>query len=163
MPERIVTTEQERRMLIKLIESQKLPFTANIQRGSIRSYEQNRLQRLWVKEISEQLGDRTPEEARGECKLTIGVPILRAEDEEFRVQYDRLIRPLPYKDKLACMMEPIDLPVTRRMKTDQKTRYLDGIFRLFSEQGVILTIPPDKRFGPKIGVPAQELEKAEGA
>ena len=146
-------------MLIKLIETQKLPFTANIQRGSIRSYEQNRLQRLWCNEISEQLGDRTPEEVRGECKLTIGVPILRAEDEEFRVQYDRLIRPLAYEDKLACMMEPIDLPVTRRMKTAQKNKYLDGIFDLFTKQGVILTIPIDKRFGPSVGVSPGETEK----
>lgn len=156
MPERIVTDEHERRMLIKLIESQKLPFTANIQRGSIRSYEQNRLQRLWVKEISEQLGDRTAEEVRGECKLTIGVPILRAEDEEFRREYDRLIRPLSYEQKLACMREPIDLPVTRRMKSPQKSRYLDGIFQQYTEQGVILTIPIDKRFGPARG----ETEKA---
>lgn len=151
MPERIVTDEYQRKMLIKLIETQKLPFTANIQRGSIRSYEQNRLQRLWVKEIAEQLGDRTAEEVRGECKLTIGVPILRAEDEEFRREYDRLIRPLPYEQKLACMMEPIDLPVTRRMKSPQKSRYLDGIFDMFTKQGVILTIPIDKRFGPMAG------------
>jgi hypothetical protein len=159
MPERIVTDEYQRKMLIKLIEEQKLPFTANIQRGTIRSYEQNRLQRLWVNEIAEQLGDRTAEQVRGECKLTIGVPILRAEDEVFRREYDRLIRPLAYEDKLACMMEPIDLPVTRRMKTPQKSKYLDGIFQTFTEMGVILTIPPDKRYGPAIG----KLEKAGAA
>ena len=151
MTERIVTDERERKLLIKLIEQQKLPFTATIQRGSIRSYEQNRLQRLWVNEIAEQLGDRTAEEVRGECKLTIGVPILRAEDEEFRVKYDKVIRPLSYQDKLACMMEPIDFPVTRRMKTAAKHRYLEGMFQTYTAQGVVLTIPVDKRFGPKIG------------
>lgn len=151
MTTRIIRDEQDRKMLIKLIMSQKLPFVAKVERGGIRSIEQNRLQRLWVNEISEQLGDRTPEEARGECKLTIGVPILRAEDEEFRREYDRLIRPLPYEDKLRCMMEPIDLPVTRRMTTKQKTAYLEGIYRQYAEQGVVLTIPPDKRFGPPVG------------
>lgn len=151
MIERIIKTEQDRKLLLKRIERQKLPFTATIRQGSIRSNQQNKLQRLWINEIAEQLGDRTAEEVRGECKLTIGVPILRAEDEAFRIQYDRLIRPLPYKDKLACMMEPIDLPVTRRMKTGQKTRYLDDIYRLYTEQGVVLTLPPDKQFGPLIG------------
>ncbi len=156
MTERIITDERERRLLIKLIEGQKLPFTATVTRGSIRSYEQNRLQRLWVKEIAEQLGDRTAEEVRGECKLTIGVPMLRSEDEVFRREYDRLIRPLSYADKLACMMEPIDLPVTRRMKTAMKHRYLDEIFRRYSELGVVLTIPVDKRYGPKIGEEVKE-------
>ncbi|HEU4345763.1 MAG TPA: hypothetical protein VFU31_29795 [Candidatus Binatia bacterium] len=156
MTTRIIHDEQDRKMLIKLIMSQKLPFVAKVERGGIRSIEQNRLQRLWMNEISEQLGDRTPEEARGECKLTIGVPILRAEDEEFRREYDRLIRPLPYEDKLRCMMEPIDLPVTRRMKTSQKTKYLEGIYRLFAEQGVVLTIPPDKRFRPPVGEKVKE-------
>lgn len=156
MPERIVTDERERKLLIKLIEKQKLPFTATIKGGSIRSYEQNRLQRLWLNEIAEQLGDRTAEEIRGECKLTIGVPILRAEDEEFRREYDRVIRPLPYEQKMACMREPISLPVTRRMTTSQKHRYLEEIFRTYSEQGVVLTIPIDKRFGP-----ADELAKQE--
>lgn len=151
MVDRIVKDESDRKLLLRRIERQKLPFTVTIRQGSIRSYEQNRLQRLWINEIAEQLGDRTAEEVRGECKLTIGVPILRAEDEIFRREYDRLIRPLAYEDKLACMQEPIDLPVTRRMTTEQKTRYLDGVYRLFTEQGLVLTIPTDQRFGPPIG------------
>jgi hypothetical protein len=145
---RIVRDEQDRKMLIKLIMGQKLPFVAKVERGGIRSIEQNKLQRLWMNEISEQLGDRTAEEVRGYCKLTIGVPIMRAEDDDFCRHYDAIIRPLPYEQKLACMMEPIDLPVTRRMKTSQKHRYLEGIYRHFSEQGVVLTVPLDKRFGP---------------
>lgn len=106
-----------------------------------RTLEQNRLQRQWLNEISEQLGDRTPEEARGYCKLTIGVPILRAENEKFREHYDRVIRPMPYETKLALMMEPFDFPVTRLMTTSQHTKYLDGIQRHFAEQGVLLTSP----------------------
>ena len=42
------------------------------------------------------------------------------------------------------MMEPLDLPVTRIMTTNQKTRYLDAIYRHFVEQGMQLTIPPEK-------------------
>jgi hypothetical protein len=65
MTERIVTDERERRMLIKLIEGQRLPFTATVTRGKHRTYLQNRLQRMWCNEVSEQLGDQTPEEVRG--------------------------------------------------------------------------------------------------
>jgi hypothetical protein len=105
-----------------------------------RSYEQNKLQRMWVKELSEQ-GDMTPEQYRGLCKLTFGVPILRLENDEFREQYDRTIKPLPYEVKLDIMMEPMDFPVTRLMSVKQKSDYLDQIFRHWSQEGFHLTRP----------------------
>jgi hypothetical protein len=64
MTSRIVTTEYERRMFIKLVEGQSLPFTASIVHGKSRTWIQNKLQRKWMQEIAEQLGDRTAEEAR---------------------------------------------------------------------------------------------------
>jgi hypothetical protein len=117
------------------------PFTVEITKGKKRSNEQNHLQRLWINEISAQLGDQTPEEVRGEVKLTLGVPILRAENQKFCDEYDKFIKPLPYETKLAIMMEPLDLPVTRLMTTDQKARYLDAIARHYGAQGIILTQP----------------------
>lgn len=144
MTSRVVETEDGRKMLIRLLERQKLPFTATIETGRKRTVDQNRLQRLWMNEISEQMGE-SPEYWRGYCKLTIGVPILRAENEVFRAKYDEMVRPLPYPTKLAIMSEPLDMPVTRLMTTKQKTTYLDQMFRHFSEQGVILTIPEEKR------------------
>lgn len=144
MADRIIRDEQDRKLLIRFIEQHKLPFTATLTAGQHRTYEQNKLQRLWMTEISQQLGDITPEEARGYCKLTIGVPILRSENEAFRERYDAIVKPLPYEQKLAIMMEPLDLPVTRIMTTKQKTAYLDGVFRHFSEKGIVLTIPPER-------------------
>jgi hypothetical protein len=141
MTSRIVTTEYERKMLIKLVERQSLPFTASLSSGKSRTWVQNKLQRKWMKEVSEQLGDRNPEDVRAYCKLTLGVPILRAENDDFCEKYDRIIRPLDYKVKLELMAEPMDFPVTRLMSTKQFTTYLDTVFRHFSEQGVILTIP----------------------
>ena len=144
MVERIVTSEYERKMLIRLIEGQKkFPFTVNISSGKHRSIEQNRLQRKWVAEIAEQMPGESAEYWRGYCKLRFGVPIMRRDSEAFRERYDAIIRPLPYEHKIAAMMEPLDLPVTRIMKTKQKTEYLDEVFRHFTEQGVILTIPDD--------------------
>jgi hypothetical protein len=144
---RIVETEQAREMLVKFIAGKKVPFTVTLTDGKHRTTDQNRLQRLWVMEISAQLGDRTPEEVRGEMKLTFGVPILRAENEAFRARYDEIVKPLPYEAKLKLMMEPFDFGVTRIMTTRQKTAYLDAVHRHFSEQGVILTNPEDLKLG----------------
>lgn len=128
-------------MLLAWLAEQPLPFTVDVTRGKRRSVEQNRLQRLWLNEIAEQLGDQTPEEIRGYCKLTIGVPILRAANERFRQRYDAVVKRLPYERKLAIMTEPLDLPVTRLMTVKQKTAYLDGVHRHFSERGIVLTDP----------------------
>jgi hypothetical protein len=112
--------------------------------GRRRSSEQNRLQRLWLNEAAEQLGDVTAEELRGYCKLVFGVPILRAENEAFAERYDAVVKPLNYEQKVALMMEPLDMPITRLMNASQKTRYLDQIAKHFAEQGVVLT-DPDRR------------------
>lgn len=138
---RAVHNEVERGLLILLIKERKIPFTVEITEGRRRSTEQNRLQRLWVKEVAEQLGDRTPEEVRGDAKLRFGVPILRAENEIFCEKYDRLIKPKSYEEKIELMMEPMDFPITRLMNVDQKTRYLDAFSRYYSQQGVQLTDP----------------------
>ncbi len=143
MTTRFVETEAERRMLLRFLESQPLPFTVNITKGGKRTLKQNRLQRQWLNEIAEQFGDQTPEEIRGYCKLTIGVPILRAENETFRERYDAVVKPLPYEQKIALMMEPLDFPITRLMTTKQGTAYLDGMHRHFSEKGIVLTDPGD--------------------
>lgn len=144
MVERVVTSEYERQMLIRLLTGHKLPFTANIATGKHRSIEQNRLQRKWVAEIAEQVPGESAEYWRGYCKLRFGVPIMRRDNEAFCVKYDAIIKPMPYEHKIAAMMEPLDLPVTRIMTTKQKTEYLDEIFRHFAEQGVILTTPDDQ-------------------
>jgi hypothetical protein len=138
---RTIETATDRDMAIHLINGRAVPFTLQLFDGRRRSTEQNRLQRLWINEISQQLGDRTPEEVRAECKLTIGVPILRAHNEAFREQYDAVVRPMTYEQKLALMSEPLDFSVTRLMTTKQKTEYLDTIVRTYSEQGVVLTMP----------------------
>jgi hypothetical protein len=143
---RIIETEQDRDMLIKFIQGRPLPFTATLTDGKHRTTHQNRLQRQWMVEIAAQLGDRTPEEVRGYCKLHFGIPILR-ENDAFRKDYDNLVRPLPYEAKLKLMMEPFDFGVTRIMTTRQKTAYLDAVHRHFSEQGVVLTNPEDLKLG----------------
>jgi hypothetical protein len=143
---RVLETKADLELWITLLRSKKLPMTVSQDDGRHRSVEQNKLQRLWCMEVSEQLGDHTPEEVRAISKLEIAVPILRAEDDEFREAYDGAIKGLPYEIKIACMKEPIDFPVTRRMNVTQKKRFLDEMHRYWSEKGVQLTDPnPAKR------------------
>lgn len=141
MTTRVIRNEDDLALLIDFLKARKRPFTVDIVKGTHRTNEQNRTQRLWLNEAAEQLGDRTAEELRGECKLTFGVPILRAENSRFCEMYDRFVKPRPYEEKLALMMEPLDLPVTRLMTTDQKTRFLDAMSKHFLEQGIVLTEP----------------------
>lgn len=143
MPTRFLETDADRRTLIRFLEAQPLPLTVTVGKGGKRTLKQNKLQRLWMNEIAEQLGDQTAEEIRGYCKLTIGVPILRADNDEFRERYDAIVKPLPYEQKLALMMEPLDFPVSRLMNTKQATTYLDGVHRHFSEKGIAMTDPGD--------------------
>ncbi|UNK39337.1 hypothetical protein MNR02_06430 [Shinella sp. H4-D48] len=144
---RIVDTEQALEQFYKFIANRKLPFTASITDGKHRTNDQNSLQRKWVLEISAQLVDQTSEEVRGYCKLHFGVPILRNENDVFKAEYDAVIMPLPYEHKLKLMMVPFDFGVTRIMTTRQKTDYLNAIHRHFSEQGLILTNPEDRKYG----------------
>ena len=146
MTSRVVETEQARQMLIKFIENHELPMTATITAGKHRTTLQNSLQRRWLSEIAYQMVGtfESAEHVRGYCKLHIGVPIMREENEAFRLTYDKRIKPLAYEAKIDLMMVPISIPITSIMTTKQKTKYLDAVYRYFSAKGVILTNPEER-------------------
>jgi hypothetical protein len=127
--------------VVQLFKERAKPFTVTITDGLPRTSPQNALQRKWVQEAAEQLGDETAEEKRGWCKLMIGCRILYGENDEFAAAFDEVIRPLPHPAKLKLMMVPLDFAVTRIMTTKQKTAYLDAMRVHFEGQGVALTIP----------------------
>lgn len=145
MTTRYVETEHELRQVLRFLgqQKEKLPLVVSIAHGSHRTVKQNRLQRQWLNEIADQLGDREAEEVRGECKLTHGVPILLRENAAFAEAYGKHVQHLPYETKVAMMMEPLDFPVTRLMTTRQHTKYLDAIHRHYSAMGLALTDPGD--------------------
>ena len=134
-----IRTEYDRNMLIKRITNMQIPFSVSTAKGAPRSIESNRLQRMWLKEASEQ-GDNTAEEYRGYCKLHFGVMIAK-EDDEYAEKYDRLIRPMSYQAKLELMMVPMDFPVTRIFSTNQTSRYLNLIYTHLTSLGIHLTEP----------------------
>lgn len=142
---RIITNKAELDSLIALLGARKLPITVAVKDGKHRTNNQNSLQRKWLVEAAQQLGDETAEEKRGYCKLHFGVPILRNESAEFRAEYDDVIRPLSYEHKLKLMQDPFDFRVTSLMNTKQKKQYLDAVHQHFTAQGVQLTNPEAQR------------------
>ena len=146
MTTRVIRNDSQRAELVRLLEAMPYPYTSDVVKGEKRSIDQNRLQRLWCGEAAEQLQDESADDKRAYCKLTLGVPILRADSTRFREEYDRVVRPLPYETKLALMKEPFDFPVTRLMTTAQKTQYLDAMWHHFSALGVSLTDPDANKY-----------------
>jgi hypothetical protein len=106
-----------------------------------RSDKQNRLSHAWYAELADNLKEYTALGYKNYCKLNFGVPILRAEDEEFRTSYDKVIRPLGYEQKIEVMNI---LPVTSIMTTKQLSQYLDAMkAHFYNKQGYDLKFPGD--------------------
>jgi ATP phosphoribosyltransferase len=104
-----------------------------------RSLDQNALAHTWYEQIAEELREYSAHEVKRECKLVYGVPMLRAESEDFRSQYDGLIKDrFSYEEKLQMMDF---FPVTSLMTTDQTSRYLDKVQEAYAKRGVILEFP----------------------
>jgi C-terminal processing protease CtpA/Prc len=140
MPTKIIREPIHVEALASMLRGRKLPITVTWTQGAPRSTAQNRLAQRWFTDIATQLGDQTHEDVRAECKLHFGVPILRAENEAFRLSYDRVLKALPYEEKLAAI-KAFDLPVTRLMNVKQMTAFMDEMQRHWSGQGVRLTDP----------------------
>jgi hypothetical protein len=135
---RSVTTNHQHLYAQAWLAERKPPYTITIKNGVDRSLEQNRLAFKWYGEIAEQLADGSTADYHAFCKLHYGVPILRAEDDEWREVYDAAIKPLPYHMKLKAI---VIMPVTSHMTTKQMTQYLDTVREEFTQRGVVLTQP----------------------
>jgi hypothetical protein len=110
--------------------------------GKDRSLDQNAISHLWYEQLARELREYDALGWKCECKLLHGVPILRAEDAEFRTFYDRAIKQsLSYEEKLAAMKF---LPVTRLMTTPQMSKYLEAMRDHFLRRGVRLEFPEVK-------------------
>jgi hypothetical protein len=140
MPTKIIREPQHVDALANMLRGRKLPITVTWTAGAPRSTAQNRLAQRWFTDIATQLGDQTHEDVRAECKLRFGVPILRAENEAFRLSYDRVLIKLTHEQKLDAI-KAFDLPVTRLMTVKQMTAFMDEMQRYWTAQGVRLTDP----------------------
>jgi hypothetical protein len=109
--------------------------------GKDRTLDQNALWFSFYKRIAEMTAIGDAADARRYCKLHIGVQILLNEDEEFQQAWYRVMRHLPYEEKLAMMGEcklfgPDGFPVTSLFNRAQGIAYTDRIVAHFSAYGV---------------------------
>ncbi|OGT59746.1 MAG: hypothetical protein A3E01_04595 [Gammaproteobacteria bacterium RIFCSPHIGHO2_12_FULL_63_22] len=103
-----------------------------------RSTDQNAISHAWYAQLATELRDDDELGWKCYCKLHHGVPILRAESDEFREAYDAAIKGLTYEQKLKVMRL---LPVTSLMSKAQLSKYLEAVQDDFEKRGVILSFP----------------------
>lgn len=142
MASRILRTTEDVDQFVKLLCDMKFPVTVSWQKGADRSGEQNRTMWMWANEAADQLGDREAADIQAEWKLTVGIPILRSGDPDFRAKYDRVLKPLSYEAKIEVMRD-LDFPVTSAMKVRQMCRFMNEVQRRCIEMGLTLTEPPE--------------------
>lgn len=104
-----------------------------------RSNKQNGLSHIWYEQVSSELGEHTPAQAKCFCKLHYGVPIMRRDDEDFKQLYDATIKPMPYETKLKAIGL---IPVTSLMNVSQLSEYLTEMKEAYAGR-VDLQFPDD--------------------
>lgn len=106
--------------------------------GTKRSLDQNAIAHAWYEQVARELREDDALGVKCYAKLHHGVPILRAEDADFRATYDAVIRPLPYELKLEAMKH---WPVTSLMTKAQLSAFLESVQRDYRSRGVHLEFP----------------------
>lgn len=113
-----------------------------VKTGKDRSLSQNDISHAWYAQIANELREAPASKVKAECKLVHGVPILRAEDEDFRKFYDAAIKKhLSYEEKLEAMEF---VPVTSLMTVKQLSQYLVDMQDAYRRRGVALEFPPEE-------------------
>ncbi len=112
--------------------------------GKDRTLDQNALWFALYKRIAEmtQIGDAS--DARKYCKLHHGVQILLNEDLGFQAAWYRVMRHLPYEEKLDMMGDcrlfgPDGMPVTSLFNRAQGIAYTERVVADFSARGVVFS------------------------
>ena len=106
--------------------------------GKARSLDQNAISHAWYEQIARELREEDALGWKCYCKLHHGIPILRAEDEDFRESYDTTIKGMSYEQKLKVMSI---LPVTSLMTKPQLSKYLEAMQEDFARRGVRIEFP----------------------
>jgi hypothetical protein len=112
-----------------------------IKKGKDRSLNQNAISHAWYEQLARELREDDALGWKCHCKLHYGVPILRAEDEEYRESYDTVLKFLTYEKKLIAMRH---WPVTSIMVKSQLSKYLVAMQEAFADR-VRLEFPAEEK------------------
>jgi len=113
-------------------------FTMVLKIGKQRTIPQNSGLYKWYLKISRELEEYSPEEIRCQCKLHVGLPILRGDNSEINFHNDvininelceAVLDPLPYEDQLKVIYF---IPISSEMTTKQMNEYREGIRRNYA-------------------------------
>lgn len=132
----VLANEQVRRNAVMAVMAAGLDMRVEIKPKG-RTLSQNAFSHAWYAEIALAFPEDDELGWKCYCKLHHGVPILRAEDEEFRAAYDSAIKSLTYEQKLMVMRY---YPVTSLMNVSQLTKYADAVRDDFAARGVYLRV-----------------------
>lgn len=111
----------------------------SLKTGKDRSLDFNAISHVWYAQIARELKEDDELGWKCYCKLNFAVPIMHAEDEEFRNFYDSSIKKsLSYEQKLAAMKY---FPVSSLMTNQQFKKYCDAMQLHFLTLGVNLEFP----------------------
>lgn len=114
-----------------------------IKTGKDRSLDQNAISHCWYEQVARELREDDALGVKRFCKLAFGVPILRAEDADFREMYDTAIKnSLSYEQKLKAMDF---IPVTSLMTVAQLGAYLVAMQEHYRTRGVVLEFPEEDK------------------
>lgn len=114
-------------------------FSIKAKFGKDRSLDQNAISHAWYEQVARELREDDARGVKRFCKLHFGVPLLRADDEDFREAYDSAIKSsLTYEQKIVAMDV---LPVTSRMTTKQISTYMEDLQAHYRQHGVMLEFP----------------------
>lgn len=113
---------------------------ASVKTGKARSLPQNNITHAWYEQIARELREDDALGWKSYCKLHHGVPLLRAEDGEYREIYDDAIKGLGYEQKLRVMRY---FPVTSLMNKEQLSKYAEAVREDFYKRGVLLEFPTE--------------------
>lgn len=109
-----------------------------VKTGKARSLDQNAISHCWYDQMAREDRQYDTQGHRRYCKLHHGVPILRAEDSDFRKFYDSALLGLTYEQKLQAMDF---VPVTSQMTKPQLSKYLEAVQADYGKRGVWLEFP----------------------
>lgn len=106
--------------------------------GRTRTISQNSLMHAWYTQMAVEDRQHDLQEHIRYCKWHHGVPILCADDPEYRALCRTLLGPLDYESRLIAMDH---YPVTRLMTKAQESKYLQAMQDDYAKRGVVLTFP----------------------
>lgn len=108
------------------------PFNVTVKHGeaNLRGKSQNGLFHAWMGQIAKATHD-TPSEVKADCHIRWGIPIFRAEDDEYAAFIERALGGLN-RGKVKVMIEAGYVPCTSLMTKALLSKYMNAVWNHYS-------------------------------